>query len=92
MDIKHNKSFKYKKNINIDFIFSFNIDLIRGSATFPWIGLSYKISSYSWIWSDGTPDTYSNWYTGEPSDKDNQCVAVSKIIYLFIFFNTFSIL
>ena len=49
---------------------------------FPWIGLSYEISTYSWIWSDGTPDTYSEWYTGQPSsDKNDQCVQVSKIIY-----------
>ena len=33
-----------------------------------WMGLNDRASEGTWVWSDGTPLSYTNWHSGEPND------------------------
>jgi hypothetical protein len=33
-----------------------------------WMGLNDIASEGTWVWSDGTPLSYTNWHSGEPND------------------------
>jgi hypothetical protein len=33
-----------------------------------WMGFNDRASEGTWVWEDGSPVTYTNWYPGEPND------------------------
>ncbi|MSP53986.1 MAG: hypothetical protein EXR69_00015 [Myxococcales bacterium] len=37
-----------------------------------WIGLNDRDSEGTWVWVDGSPLTYSAWYSGEPNDSGGE--------------------
>ena len=40
-----------------------------GSGTY-WIGLTFKLQGWTWVWSSGEPVTsYTNWASGEPNNS-----------------------
>ncbi|XP_042230649.1 C-type mannose receptor 2-like, partial [Homarus americanus] len=39
-----------------------------------WLGLNDRALEGSWVWSDGTSVTITNWNEGEPSGGDKNCV------------------
>jgi C-type mannose receptor len=41
--------------------------LLKNVNTTAWIGLGDSASEGSFVWSDGTPYSYTHWYTGEPN-------------------------
>ena len=34
-----------------------------------WIGFTDKDQEGNWVWTDGSPITYTNWNNGEPNDS-----------------------
>ena len=34
-----------------------------------WLGATDKENEGSWVWTDGTPADWTNWYSGEPDGK-----------------------
>ena len=66
------------KKINFYKFCIFYTDLVIKSFGYYWIGLLEPASSNNWKWSDETPFSYSNWYTGQPSNNDQHCTYVSK--------------
>jgi len=50
------------------------MELVRHSMStfdagdFYWIGLSDRENEGQWVWSDMSPNDYTNWYPGEPND------------------------
>ncbi|KAL6491151.1 hypothetical protein MHYP_G00014960 [Metynnis hypsauchen] len=57
------------------------IAFLNGSGDLSWIGLRQDAqqSTASWIWSDGSNSSYTNWYTGEPdSPVGDICVQLLK--------------
>ena len=50
---------------------SFAHSLIEGDNA-PWTGLRDAASEGTWVWSDGTPTTWTNWNSGEPNNSGNE--------------------
>ncbi|XP_035999345.1 galactose-specific lectin nattectin isoform X1 [Fundulus heteroclitus] len=51
--------------------YDFISDLIyskTGSHTSTWVG-GYKVKKGAWLWSDGSPFTFSGWSPGEPNNS-----------------------
>lgn len=46
-----------------------------GGARF-WIGFNDAASEGTWVWSDGSPVTYTNWAPGEPNNLGDEDYAV----------------
>ncbi|XP_067686863.1 macrophage mannose receptor 1-like [Haliotis asinina] len=46
-----------------------------------WVGLSDRSKENSFVWTDGTPFDYANWYLGEPNNSgDNEdCVEFNQV-------------
>ena len=42
--------------------------LIQGA--YVWVGGFHDENTTSWMWSDGTPWNYHNWYPGQPNNGD----------------------
>jgi hypothetical protein len=43
-----------------------------------WIGANDRNNEGTWIWADGTPFGYTNWYAGEPNDAGGEdCVGIN---------------
>ncbi len=40
-----------------------------GSSSIYWIGFSDAAQEGNWVWSDGSPVTYTNWYPGMPDNN-----------------------
>ena len=36
-----------------------------------WIGINDAAEEGTWVWTNGTPVSYTNWYSGEPNSGDN---------------------
>jgi hypothetical protein len=54
--------------------------LIVGVSEETWIGLTDVKSEGTYVWADGTPMTYSNWYSGQPNNwmGEENCVRLWK--------------
>lgn len=50
--------------------------LFEGFSRF-WIGLNELTTTTGYVWSDGTPVNFVNWYGGEPNGKAENCVEMS---------------
>ena len=37
-----------------------------------WINFNDQASEGSWVWSDGSPVTYTNWLSGQPDNSGNE--------------------
>jgi len=58
--------------------------LYSGSSNynFVWLGGTDSAEEGNWTWSDGSPFTYQNWYSGNPSDGTAQnCLSMSVYNY-----------
>ena len=57
----------------------FYIELIKAHREHIWLGGKGNPSLSNWGWVDNTPFGFSNWYSGNPNDGIEACVAVSTI-------------
>ena len=50
---------------------------MKHADAFVWIGLFDDTNGGDWHWIDGTELSYTNWFSLQPTNKDEHCVDVS---------------
>ncbi len=56
------------------------IEMLRGVVgSYWWHGFTDRGAEGVWVWDDGTPVSYTNWYAGEPNNVGNEdCATINQ--------------
>jgi len=66
VSIRNDKEWQFVKGI-LDTSFSKHADSI-------WLGGSFETTKGFWVWTDGSPVTYTEWYNGPPPLPTGKCI------------------
>ena len=54
-------------------------DFIAGlnSSESLWLGGSEPVQEFSWVWTDDSPFTFTNWGPGQPNIREQNCFLIN---------------